>query len=68
MGELPYAWEDEAAPTHKVTMRKLGFMKDGILAMLRREPVARPYLDDVLHLWRAVLQQTETATATQCGA
>ena len=63
-GQHLLPWEDTANPKHGVNMRRLGWMKEGVLSMLRRNPEERAPLMAVMRSWRAFLQR-ETTYRTQ---
>ena len=55
-------WEDADDPARDANLRRLGFMRDGILGMLARDPRERASLADVLRSWRSTLQRDNTTT------
>ena len=56
----PLPWEDTKDPEHGANMRRLGWMKQGVLSMLERDPVKRAALPAVLRSWRVFLQRETT--------
>jgi len=64
-GELLLPWE-EGAPLAAQHVRKLGYMREGILGMLKRDPSERMPLAQVDASWRAFLGQDDTCDTTAC--
>ena len=60
LGKHLLPWEDTADPEHGVNMRRLGWMKKGVLSMLERNPEDRAKLPGVLKDWRSLLQWETT--------
>ena len=60
LGQHPLPWEDTADPEHGANIRRLGWMKEGVLSMLKRNPENRAKLHVVLKSWRAFLQRETT--------
>ena len=64
----PFPWEDTTAPMYPSMMRKLGFMHDSLLLMLKRNPLERPLLREVITMWRRQLRQETLALTAAARA
>ena len=60
LGQHLLPWEDTADPEYGANMRRLGWMKKGVLSMLERNPEDRAKLPGVLKDWRSFLQRETT--------
>ena len=63
-GQAQLPWERAEAAEHNVRMRQLGFMREGVLALLARDPRDRIHMAAVLRLWRGRLGRDTTYRTT----
>jgi serine/threonine protein kinase len=59
-GQISYPWEERGTAQHTADMRRLGFLRQLILAMLDRDPAARITMADVLSRLRMLMQRETT--------
>ena len=54
-------WETMSSLGQLKQQRDMGFMREGVLRMLARDPAARPTLKEVVEQWKRGMQARELA-------